>query len=93
MGQLYYCYAAEEAEGMLVQFAGVHVVKWQEHPEYPTVVFVESGYTTEIFDELMAACEVAMTFLEDPEPTLEYSDAVWEQLKAAITNAKGDTDE
>lgn len=33
--------------------------------------------------KLVAACEAAMTFLEDPEPELGTSDALWEQLKAA----------
>lgn len=35
--------------------------------------------------KLLAACERAITFLEDPEPTIERSDSVWEQLKAALT--------
>ena len=90
MSELYYCYNAGEAEGKPVQFVGVHAVKWGEHPEHPTVAFVESGYRTETFDKLLAACKAAADFLDFSEPN-GRRDALYLRLKAAIRDAKEET--
>ena len=91
MPRLFDCYNIEEAEGIPVQYVGVYLLKWRERPEHPTVAFVESKYTTEMFDELLAACELALEAICAGAEGWMLSD-VELKCRIAIAKAKGDDD-
>ena len=99
MSRLFDGYDIEEAEGVPVQYVGVYLLKWREHPEHPTMAFVESKYTTEMFDELLAACEGLMDEMAEAdkdwcllcERATGHDDrCACTIAKAAIANVKGE---
>jgi len=95
MPRLFDCYSIEEAEGLPMQYVGVHVVKWHDHPPTPTVAFVESRYTVKIIEELIAAGETAMECLIDmfPGAEIRFKDRdIVAELQTAIAKVKGDVD-
>jgi len=72
-------------EEELVEYVAVYRCKWGQRPEYPTASFVDSGYTVEMFDKLIAACTNAS--LELGVPDSEYPAPIanaWRILQAAL---------
>ena len=89
MSRLFDGYDIEEAEGVPVQYVGVYLLKWREHPEHPTMAFVESKYTTEMFDELLAACETFLRAWQEPHRT-GHTESAFHVVLRAVANVKGE---
>ena len=102
MSRLFDGYDIEEAEGVPVQYVGVYLLKWREHPEHPTMAFVESKYTTEMFDQLLAACEAMLEMWDAVAQRMDWKGSFFDgptillmnetpsKAKAAIANVKGE---
>ena len=57
MSDLFEYAPIEDVDREFMDYVGVHPLSWYDCKE-PTAAFVESKYTTEIVDELLAACEL-----------------------------------
>jgi len=90
MSDLFEYNPIEDVDREFMDYVGVHPLSWYDCKE-PAAAFVESKYTAEMFDELLAACEVAMRFAYYCDDSGRRNTILLE-LRAAIANAKGATD-
>ncbi len=86
-------------EATPVQYVGVYVLHWPQHPEQPEVGFHKSKYSTEDIEGLVGECR---GFLENLNGIFEWDDG-WaievalefdlKSLRAALARFKDDDDE
>jgi len=63
MSDLFEYNPIEDVDREFMDYVGVHPLSWYDCKE-PTAAFVELKYTTEMFDELLAACEAQSRLIE-----------------------------
>jgi len=91
MSDLFEYAPIEDIDREFVDYVGVHPLSWYDCKE-PTAAFVESKYTTEMFDELLAACMAAKESLLSicERHPAQCCTLVIEILQEAIAKAKGE---
>jgi len=92
MSDLFEYAPIEDVDREFVDYVGVHPLSWYDCKE-PTAAFIESKYTTEIVDDLLAACEELVAICEDVMDGLYECDSfTLNPAKAAIAKVQEDND-
>jgi len=99
MSDLFEYAPIEDVDREFMNYVGVHPLSWYDCKE-PTAAFVESKYTTEIVDDLLAACKAGGEYdgdeIDGPQLlrlAAQYLDEYFHEELFLLLSKKADAEE